>query len=255
MKDYALVTTYFCHGCEQPTPQQLLERFNADCPAEDMYINFSDRFDPWHVDDIEVGVARGRKDLLYGKIFLLKQFIETNILNQYKYLCHIDYADTRFCRSFLGMMDEFVKSNQDFIISTEKPAWPPIDAIRRWGNPTIQEQEFYFINSGAFIAKVDVFYEYLCKMHTLCLTTPLDYYDDQGVWQYYNVYVEQLPADTTCKYFFSTALLDDSYYTIEHNTVKTKFGTYPYLLHDNSSFSLNLTRRNLFMDSRGQYNE
>ena len=49
-----------------------------------------------------------------------------------------------------------------------------------------------------------------------------------------------LNADKDAKYFFSTALLDESYYTIENKLIKTKFGTYPYLIHDNSSFSLNL---------------
>lgn len=248
LKKYALVTTYFCLDCPQPTKEYLLQRFNADCDIEDIYINFSNSFDPWHVDHLNVGVARGRKDLIYGKIFLLKEFIEKNILNKYEYMCHIDYADTRFCRSFIKMMEDFIRSEQDFIISTEKLSWPPIESVRHWGNPIIEEKEFYFINSGAFIAKTASFYEYICKIHNTCLTTALDYYDDQGIWQYYNLYVDKLPADETCKYFFSTAHLDSSYYTVENNAVKTKFGTFPYLLHDNSSFSLNLTRHNFFMN-------
>jgi hypothetical protein len=249
LKKYALVTTYFCFGCEEPSRIDLQKRFSADCDIEDIYINFSNSFDPWHMDHLNVGVAGGRKDLIYGKIFLLKQFIEKHILNKYEYLCHIDYSDTRFCRSFIQMMDEFAASNQDFIISTEKQAWPPIQSIHSWGNNQIKEEEFYFINSGALIAKVGTFYKYICKMHDICLTTSLNYYDDQGVWQYYNLYVDKLDADETCKYFFSTAHLDESYYTIENNTVRTKFNTLPYLIHDNSSFSLGLTQRNLFINT------
>jgi hypothetical protein len=38
-------------------------------------------------------------------------------------------------------------------------------------------------------------------------------------------------------------LLDESYYTIENKIIKTKFNTEPYLIHDNSSFSLNLIKK------------
>jgi len=52
--------------------------------------------------------------------------------------------------------------------------------------------------------------------------------------------IEKLNADTNCEYFFSTSELDETYYTIENNKIKTKFETYPYLIHDNGSFNLNL---------------
>ena len=86
-------------------------------------------------------------------------------------------------------------------------------------------------------------YNYLVTLADLCLNENVDYWDDQGVWQYYNVKIKNLNADKNAKYFFSTALLDDSYYTMEDKLVKTKFGTYPYLIHDNSSFSLNLINK------------
>jgi len=88
-----------------------------------------------------------------------------------------------------------------------------------------------------------VFYNYLVNLIDLCLNSNIDFWDDQGVWQYYNLAIKELNADKNCKYFFSTALLDESYYSIENNLIKTKFNTYPYLIHDNSSFSLNLINK------------
>jgi hypothetical protein len=246
MKKYALLTTHYCINCICSTKEQLISRFNYDGDIDDLYINFSDKFDPWHKDDLVVG-ATGRKDLVYGKIFLLRDFIKNNISDKYEYICHIDYNDTRFCRSYVKMMEEFISTGDDFIISTEKNCWPPLDIVKTWANDPLEEKEFFYINSGAIIAKTNIYYEYLTYLSQLCTSTNIDFWDDQGVWQYYNLYIDKLNADETCKYFFSTALLDDSYYTIENTTLKTKFGTYPYLIHDNSSFSLGLTARNLFM--------
>jgi len=37
--------------------------------------------------------------------------------------------------------------------------------------------------------------------------------------------------------------LDETYYKLENKIITTKFGTEPFLFHDNSSFSLNLTKK------------
>lgn len=242
MKKYALATTYYGMNCECPTNDQIKERFNYDGDINDLFINFSNKFDPWNKNDLNVGNT-GRKDLVYGKIFLLKDFIKQNILEKYEYICHIDFNDTKFSRSFISMMNEFESTNEDFIISTEKTCWPHIDIVNKWINYHIEEKEFYYVNSGAIISKTEKYYEYLVKLSDICLSSNIDFWDDQGVWQYYNLKIENLNSDKYCKYFFSTGLLDDSYYTIEDKLVKTKFGTYPYLIHDNSSFSLNLTQK------------
>jgi hypothetical protein len=63
------------------------------------------------------------------------------------------------------------------------------------------------------------------------------------VWQYYNLKENNLSRDENSEYFFSTAELDDSYYKFEDGVITTKFGTKPYLIHDNSSFSLNLIKK------------
>lgn len=243
MKKYALATTYYCLDCPCPTKEQLKDRFNYDGDLEDIHINFSNQFDPWHKDSLNVGIS-GRKDLVYGKIFLLRDFIKDNILNNYEYVCHIDYSDAKFARSFIDMMKDFESTKEDFIISTEKKCWPPLDNVRNWINYSIEEKEFHYINSGAIISKTEIYYDYLNKLSDICLTENIDFFDDQGVWQYYNLKIKNLNSDKETKYFFSTGLLDDSYYTIDENKkIKTKFGTYPYLIHDNSSFSLNLINK------------
>ncbi len=242
MKKYALVSTYYCMGCPYPTMEYVKRKFNYDGEIEDLYVNFSNDFDPWHVDHLSVGES-GRKDLVYGKIFRLKDFIKDNILGKYNYVAHIDFMDTKFTRSFIEMMDEFVRTGDDLIISTEKKCWPIIEHVRVWVNEPLEEKEFEYINSGAIISKTEVFYEYLEKLSDLCLSSSINFNDDQGVWQYYNLAINRLNADKECKYFFSTAYLDETYYSNVDGHIKTKFGTYPYLIHDNSSFNLNLINK------------
>lgn len=242
MKKYALATTYYCKNCVCPTKEYLKTRFNYDGNAEDIHINFSNDFDPWNKEHLNVG-ASGRKDLVYAKIFMLRDFIKDTILGNYEYVCHIDYSDTKFARSFIEMMNEFESTNQDFIISTEKICWPYIDTVKKWIDYPIQDIEFEYVNSGAVISRANVYYDYLTTLADLCLHSEIDFWDDQGVWQYYNVKIKNLNSDKIAKYFFSTALLDDSYYRMEGNMIVTKFGTVPYLIHDNSSFSLNLINK------------
>jgi hypothetical protein len=244
MKKYALITTYYCTNCSRPSIDYVKSKLNYDGDIEDLYVNFSDEFDPWNKEHLNVGIS-GRKDLVYGKIFLLKNFIRDNILGKYEYITHVDYSDTRFVRSFKEMMSEFENSKQDFIISTEKNCWPDLNIVKQWVDEEtyLKDKEFYYVNSGAIISKTEILYNYLDILTDLCLKTLVDFWDDQGVWQYYNLKVNKLNSDTTCKYFFSTGLLDDSYYQIEKNLIKTKFQTFPYLIHDNSSFSLNLINR------------
>lgn len=242
MKKYALITTFYCKDCICPTKTDLQSRFNYDGDIDDLFINFSNNFDPWHYENIPVNTT-GRKDLIYGKIFLLKKFIEENILGKYEYVSHIDYSDTKFAKSFLSMMESFESTNQDFIISTEKICWPYIDAVRKWVNYELQEREFEYINSGALISRTEVLLNYLNKLSKICLNSKIDFWDDQGVWQYYNLNIEKLNSDKNCNYFFSTALLDNTYYSIQDKTITTKFGTQPFLIHDNSSFSLNLREK------------
>lgn len=243
MKKYALCTTYYCMNCAYPSKEEVKQKFNYDGDLQDLFINFSNEFDPWNKDHLRVGLT-GRRDLVYGKIFLLKNFIKLNILGKYEYICHIDYSDTKFSRSFIDMMNLFESENREFIISTEKNCWPYLDTVKKWVDRELEDKEFHYVNSGAVISKTDVYYDYLVTLSELCLNKNIDFWDDQGVWQYYNLSIKKIDSDTDCRYFFSTGLLDESYYTIEEDKrIKTKFGTYPYLIHDNSSFSLNLTQK------------
>ena len=243
MKKYSLITTSYCLNCSEPTKSELQNKFNYDGDLSDIFVNFSNKFSPFDMSQIpNVGISK-RKDLVYGKIFLLRNFISKNILNKYEYLCHIDYTDTKFNSSFIEMMNHFVSKNYGFIISTEKNAWPYINQLQIWTKKNLQESEFTYLNSGVIISKTDVFYNYLVKLEELCLMSNIDFWDDQGVWQYYDLMIENLNKDTSSEFFFSTASLDESYYTIENKKIKNKFGFFPYLIHDNSSFSLNLTKK------------
>lgn len=243
MKTYCLITTYYCNGCQLPSKDNLKEKFNYDGNLDDFYINFSNTFDPFNTTEIpNVGFTK-RRDLVYGKIFLLRKLIEEKILNKYEYLVHIDYSDTKFSRSCNEMISNFITTNQDFLISTEKNCWPYLDVVSSWLNKQLEPKEFFYLNSGAIISKVDKFYKIIKKLEELCLTTSIDFWDDQGVWQYYDLNEEPLNKDFNSEYFFSTALLDDSYYSIDNREIKTKFNTFPYLIHDNSSFSLNLINK------------
>lgn len=243
MKKYCLITTSFCKNCSEPSKEQLKNKFNYDGDLSDIYVNFSNEFSPYETENIpNVGITK-RRDLVYGKIFLLREFIEKNILNKYEYLCHIDYSDTKFKRSFLEMMKDIETKEIEFIISTEKNAWPYFENIQTWVDYPLKNEEFIYLNSGGVISKTEKFYKLLTELEKICLEKTIDFWDDQGVWQYYDLKVQSLNKDYTSEYFFSTALLDDTYYSFNENNIQTKFGTYPYLIHDNSSFSLNLINR------------
>jgi len=239
MQKSCLITTYYGLNAQYPFKNDVKNKFLCDCEDEHIYINFDNSFDPWNTEHLSIGKSR-RKDLVYGKIFLLKSFVEKNILNKYEFLCHIDYNDVKFARSFNEMIDTFVDSDKDFLIATEKTCWPYINEIERWAKKELEPKEFYYINSGCILSKVDIFYAYLNELIDICLKIDIDFWDDQGVWQYYHTSVSSLFSDNTCEYFFCTALLDNSYYNIENQKIRTKFNTYPYIIHDNGSSNLNL---------------
>jgi hypothetical protein len=243
MKKHAVITTYYCNGCKRPSQEDLKNKFNFDGDVEDIYVNFSNEFDPFNMEKIpNVGITR-RRDLVYGKIFVLRKFIEENILGKYEYLSHIDFSDTKFSRSCNDMVEEFIQTGEDIVVSTEKNCWPYLNTVSKWIGIPMEDKEFYYLNSGAIISKTNTFYELIKELENICLTVDLDFWDDQGVWQYYHLKVKKLNTDRQCEFFFSTAMLDESYYTIENKKIKTKFNTTPYLIHDNSSLSLNLIKK------------
>jgi hypothetical protein len=243
MKKYSIVTTYYCNGCQKPQQEELKNKFNYDGDVNDIYVNFSNEFDPFNMTKIpNIGITN-RRDLIYGKIFMLRSFVEETLLGKYEYLLHLDYSDTKFNRSCNEMMDKFIATGEDIIVSTEKNCWPYLNSVSNWIDKELEDKEFFYLNSGAIISKTTTFYKILKELENICLTTDLNFWDDQGVWQYYNLKIKELNKDSICEYFFSTALLDESYYTLENKTIKTKFNTEPYLIHDNSSFSLNLIKK------------
>jgi len=239
----AVITTYYCTNCIEPTKKECQIKFNYDVDNKDFYINFSNYFNPFDFSKIpNIGKTK-RKDLVYGKIFKLKIFIENNILGKYDNILHIDYSDTKFTKSTKELFDKFIDSKKDIIISTEKNCWPYIETVSNWFDTKLENKEFYYINSGAVISKVDTFYKILKKLEDFCLNTNIDFWDDQGVWQYMNILENNLNKDEIMEYFFSTSELNESYYNIKNKIITTKFGTEPYLIHDNSSFSLNLINK------------
>lgn len=242
MKKYCLVTTYYCDGCNIPSQENIKNKLNFSGELNDLYLNFSNKISAHDFDNLPyVGMTR-RKDLIYGKIFLLLDFVREKILGEYEYICHVDYSDVKFCGNFIDMMKKFEDSNLEIIISTEKNCWPYFDTVQTWSKTPLQNLEFSFLNSGGIISKVEKFVEILERLKLLCLTTQIDFWDDQGVWQYLDL-DENIHKDTNCEYFFSTALLDESYFTLQNNKLITKFGTEPFIIHDNSSFSLNLIKQ------------
>lgn len=245
MKNHCLITTYYSDGGSQPSSEQLKTRFNTDCDVEDIYVNFANNISPFKMHEVPDVGATKRKDLVFCKIFLLNKFIKENILEKYEYICHIDYSDTKFCRSYNQMMQEIVSKNKNIIISTEKQCWPYIEAVSSWKpqDSSIVQKEFGYLNSGAVVSKTKILVEILNELEKLCMNTSIDFWDDQGVWQYYDIFIKPIEKDHTCEYFFSTGLLDNSYCTINSDGITTKFGTKPYLIHDNSSFSLNLIQK------------
>jgi hypothetical protein len=239
----AIITTYYCNGCNEPSKEECKQRFGYDINSEDFFINFSNDFDPFNYSNIpNVGITK-RKDLVFGKIFRLKKFMENNILGKYDNILHIDYSDTKFARSSIQLFEDFILSGEDIIISTEKNCWPYINTVSQWFNTTLEPKEFYYVNSGAVISKVEKFYEIINKLEEICLSTNIDFWDDQGVWQFVSIKENNIKKDEESNYFFSTAELDETYYKLENRIITTKFGTQPYLIHDNSSFSLNLTKK------------
>jgi hypothetical protein len=241
MKKSCLITTFYSLNKSCPSKIDLKEKFRCDCLVDDIHINYSDYFDPWNSNHLKVGDSK-RKDLVYGKIFMLRDYIKENILGKYEIICHIDYNDVKFARSFIEMIDLFDESKKMICMATEKQCWPDIEVVSQW-NPIVSElDEFHHINSGCILSKTEVLLHHLEKLVEICLNKKIDFWDDQGVWQYYNS-LAKIDLDTRCEYFFCTALLDNNYFTKEGGKIKTKFGTLPYIIHDNSSFSLNLTQQ------------
>lgn len=239
----AIISTYYCLGCQEPSKSECRLRFAYDVDDNDFYLNFSNDFNPFDFSNItDVGVSK-RKDLVFGKIFRLKTFMEKNILGKYDNILHIDYSDTKFARSSTELFEEFIKTGKDIVISTEKNCWPYLNAVSSWFGVDLPQKEFFYVNSGAVISKTEKFYEILKELEKICLDSNIDFWDDQGVWQYYNLKKNNLSKDINSEYFFSTAELDETYYKFEDGVITTKFGTKPYLIHDNSSFSLNLIRK------------
>ena len=245
MKRHCLVTTYYSNGGISPTAEQVKIKFNSDVSGDDIFVNFSNTISPHKTDLIpNIGCSR-RKDLVFCKIFMLNSFIKRNIVGKYEYVCHIDYSDTKFCRSYNEMMETIISSNKEIIISTEKQCWPYIDTVSTWKTPrpSLENKEFKYLNSGALFAKTEVLIKILKDLENICLTSDIDFWDDQGAWQYYDLFISSIEKDHRSEYFFSTGLLDESYYIKEDGKITTKFGTKPFLIHDNSSFSLNLTHK------------
>jgi hypothetical protein len=239
----AIISTYYCLGCQEPSKDECRSRFAYDIDDNDFHLNFNNDFNPFDFSNItNVGVSK-RKDLVFGKIFRLKTFMEEYILGKYDNILHIDYSDTKFARSSTELFEEFTKSGEDIVISTEKNCWPYLDTVSNWFGTELPQKEFFYVNSGAVVSKTEKFYEILKDLERICLNSDIDFWDDQGVWQYYNLTESNLSKDIKSEYFFSTAELDDTYYKFEDGVITTKFGTKPYLIHDNSSFSLNLIRK------------
>ncbi len=236
-----IVSTYYCTDCVEPTKEFCKSKFNHDNLEEEFILNFSDYFDPFKTDKIPYVGKTKRKDLVYGKIFLLRKFFEERLLGKYDNVVHIDYMDTKFSRSSKELFEKFINSKEDIVISTEKNCWPYIETVSEWVGSKLPHKDFLYINSGAVIGKVDVFYDKLKKLERICLETNIDFWDDQGVWQYLNLTEGGITKDDKSQYFFSTALLDNTFFTRDSEGIKTKFKTFPFLIHDNSSYSLGLT--------------
>ena len=119
MKKSCLITTFYSKSQKCPSKLCLKEKFGCDCLIDDIHINYSDSFDPWNSDHLQAGDSK-RKDLVYGKIFMLRDYIEENILGKYEIICHVDYNDVKFSRSFAEMIESFDKSKKSICIATEK---------------------------------------------------------------------------------------------------------------------------------------
>ena len=147
-----------------------------------------------------------------------------------------DNLEEEFILNFSDYFDPFktdkipyvgkTKRKEDIVISTEKNCWPYIETVSEWVGSKLPHKDFLYINSGAVIGKVDVFYDKLKKLERICLETNIDFWDDQGVWQYLNLTEGGITKDDKSQYFFSTALLDNTFFTRDSEGIKTKFKTF-----------------------------
>jgi hypothetical protein len=248
MKKYCFITTSYCSGCDEPSKEFVINHFNLNSDINSVFVNFSSEFSPNDYSKIPFIGATKRRDLAYGKIFKLYDFLVANIENKFEYVCHFDFSDTYFCRSATEMMDKFIHSSQDFLICAEKPCWPYYDTVINWGQPKTSlinddSKIANFLNSGVLISKTSVLLEHLKKLKDLCLTSNIDFWDDQGVWQYYYNFIDNnLNVDFNSEYTICTAFLKEEDFIIRDKTifVNNELKSKPYIIHDNSSFSANL---------------
>lgn len=251
MNNFCFVTTSYCENCEELSSQHLKLKFNIDCSEDNVFANFSNNFSPFNHSNIpNIGATR-RKDLVYGKIFKLYDFLENKIKNNFEYVCHFDFSDTIFCRSAEKMMNKFINEKKEFLICAEKPCWPYFDAVIKWGTPVTNlinddSKIANFLNSGVIISKTSILLCLLEKLKHICLTSNIDFWDDQGVWQYYYNFIDNsLPVDFNSEFTICTAFLKEDNFKIEDKKliVNNEHRTLPYIIHDNSSFSANLVEK------------
>jgi len=251
MNNFCFVTTSYCDNCQEPSINDIKAKFNIDSDVSNIFVNFSNEFSPYnHIKIPAIGASR-RKDLVYGKIFKLHEFLKKNIEGKYNYVCHFDFSDTVFCRSATEMMNKFISENREFLMCAEKPCWPYFDTVVRWGKPNTRlinddSKIANFLNSGVIIAKTAILISLLEKLIKICLEVDIDFWDDQGVWQYYYNFVDNsLPIDFKSDYTVCTAFLKDENFIFEDNKifVRNEWKSQPYIIHDNSSFSANLIHR------------
>jgi hypothetical protein len=62
------------------------------------------------------------------------------------------------------MIDKFIATGEDIIVSTEKKCWPYLDFVSNWVDKELEDKEFFYLNSGAIISKTTTFYEILKEL-------------------------------------------------------------------------------------------
>src|SRR6478752_3200455 len=150
------------------------------------------------------------------KIILTRDYLRT--LTGYTHFIFVDAYDTVFLKPITDC-------EGGIIFSTEKNCWPDIDKAKEYPKT---EGPFRYLNSGCYIAPIDVFLQLIDQF-------PVDYVDDDQRY-FTNIYLmtDKIKLDTDCNIFQSYAFTDHNDLAIEPGKVINKHSqSEPAVIHFN----------------------
>jgi hypothetical protein len=181
-------------------------------------------------------ISRDRSlyDKLYHyKIVVLKEYLEKNIVGNYKYVLFLDGTDTNFIKEPVDLIDKFKKLNCSVILGAEKTMWPNTEFSHLYENKRT-DTEYKFLNSGTYFGESE---NILKHINSIIERDCCKGIDDQGQWSIEYLLSDEVMIDQECNFFFST--LDSKNKITENDGEYHLINVDAYIVHDNGPYTEN----------------